>query len=86
MRNFNKENLKGVDDMGDISSEQIMDILKKGAISLLYIIGLALMAYNFIAFKTDKFGIYYVDDNQMWFAIGAATVATGWVVRNWRKI
>ena len=72
--------------MGDISSELLLDIFKKGATSILYILGLALMAYNFIAFKSDKFGIYYADDNQLWFAIGAATVATGWVVRNWRKI
>lgn len=63
-----------------------MNLARQGAVSALYIGGAALAAYNFTAFKSDKYGVYFQDDNQFWLAIGVALVMTGWVVRNWKKI
>ena len=63
-----------------------INLAKQGAVSVLYIGGSALTAYNFTAFKTDKYGLYFHDDNQFWLATGVGILITGWVIRNWKKI
>jgi hypothetical protein len=65
---------------------QFIDIVKRGAASALYISGSALASYNITAFKTDKFGTYFRDDNQFWLAVGVALIVTGWAIRNWKKL
>jgi len=69
-----------------MSKPAVLDLVKQGGISVLYVSGSALAAYNITAFKSDKFGLYYHDDNQLWFAIGVALFAVGWIVRNWKKL
>jgi len=61
-------------------------LAKQSSVSLLYLIGSMLAAYHVTAFKTDKFGLYYHDDNQLWLAVGVGLVIVGWIVRNWKKI
>lgn len=61
-------------------------LARQGTVSALYIGGSALAAYHIIAFRTDKFGLYFQDENQLWFALGVGLLITGWVIRNWKKI
>ena len=63
----------------------VMDLVKQGGVSTLYVLGSALAAYNITAFKSDKFGLYYHDDNQLWFAIGVGMAVIGWAIRNWKN-
>lgn len=64
----------------------LIPLARQVAVSLLYFAGTMLAAYHIIAFKSDKFGVYYQDDNQLWFAVGAGLLVIGWAVRNWKKI
>jgi len=61
-------------------------MVRQGAVALLYIVGSMLAAYHITAFKSDKYGVYYQDDNQLWLAIGVGLIVIGWIVRNWKKI
>lgn len=61
-------------------------LARQVAISALYLAGSMLAAYHITAFKTDKFGLYYHDDNQLWFAIGVGLIMIGWIIRSWKKI
>lgn len=63
-----------------------INLARQVAVSALYTVGSALAAYNITAFKSDKYGLYYHDDNQLWLAIGVGLAIAGWVVRNWKKI
>jgi len=63
-----------------------LETIKKGVVSILYAVGSALTAYNITAFKSDKYGVYFVDDNQLWLAIGVGMLAVGWLTRNWKKL
>jgi len=53
--------------------------------AVLSISGAAIAAYYITAFKTDKFGLYFRDDDQFWFAVGVALMVTAWAIRNWKK-
>ena len=63
-----------------------LQLVRQSVITALYLIGAMLAAYHITAFKTDKFGLYYHDDNQLWFAIGTGLIIVGWIIRNWKKI
>jgi len=63
-----------------------INLARQMGVSALYTVGSALTAYNITAFKTDKYGLYFHDDNQLWLAVGVALLLVGWVVRNWKKI
>lgn len=65
---------------------QMIDLIKRGAVSVLYVLGIALTAYHLTAFTNDKFGLYFKDDNQLWLAIGLGLITLGWAIRNWKKI
>ncbi len=69
-----------------ISKTELISYARRGAISISYLAGALLTAYNITAFKTDKFGLFYNDDNQYWLAVGIALLGLGWVIRNWKKI
>ena len=64
---------------------QLVDLIKRVAVSILYVIGASLAAYHLTAFKTDKFGLYFKDGDQLWFAIGVGMIVIGWTIRNWKK-
>lgn len=66
--------------------QQMMEIIKKAVISILYVSGSMLTLYNLAAFKSDKFGLYYKDGNQLWLAIGVTLIVAGWLTRNWKKL
>lgn len=63
----------------------MVDLIKRIGVSALYALGTAFAAYNITAFKSDKFGLYFKDDNQLWFAIGIGLITVGWAIRNWKK-
>ena len=65
---------------------QIVDLIKRISVSVLYIIGMAIAAYHLTAFKSDRFGLYFKDGDQLWFAIGVGMVVIGWVIRNWKRL
>ncbi len=69
-----------------ISTTELISYARRGAISISYLAGALLTTYNIMAFKTDKFGLFYNDDNQYWLAVGVALLGLGWVIRNWKKI
>ena len=64
---------------------QVVDLIKRVVVSILYILGTPLAAYHLTAFKNDKVGMYFKDGNQLWLAIGIGMVVVGWVIRNWKK-
>jgi hypothetical protein len=72
--------------MAQISQLKWIEPVKRGAVSVLYVVGSAFAAYNITAFKTDKFGLYFKDDNQLWLAVGVALIAIGWAIRHWKKL
>ena len=61
-------------------------LARQSAVSVLYISGSMLTAYHITAFKTDKWGLYFHDDNQFWIAIGVGLLIAGWAIRNWKNI
>ena len=69
-----------------MAQTQMIELIKRGGVSVLYILGTILAAYNITAFKSDRFGLYFKDDNQLWFAIGAGLIVLAWVIRNWKKM
>ena len=60
--------------------------IHKMIVTALYIIGGSITCYYLFAFKVDKFGLYYKDDDQLWLAVGVAVLILGWFVKNWKKI
>ena len=71
--------------MANANKAQI-EMGRKAGVALLYLLGTMLCAFNLLAFKSDKFGLYYQDENQWWFAIGAALFLVAWLTRNWQKL
>ena len=61
-------------------------LVRQIAVPLFYLAGSMLAAFHITAFKTDKYGLYYHDDNQLWLAVGVGLVIVGWTIRNWKKI
>ena len=55
-------------------------------VTILYIIGGSISSYYLVAFKVDKYGLYYKDADQFWLAIGIGILILGWFVKNWKKI
>jgi len=55
-------------------------------VTILYIIGGSISSYYLVAFKVDKYGLYYKDADQLWLAIGIGILILGWFVKNWKKI
>ena len=72
--------------MARISQGIVMETMRRGAVSILLVLGTALAFYNAAAFRTDKYGLYFKDDNQLWLAIGVAMLAAAWLLRNWKKL
>lgn len=62
-----------------------IDVLKVSQI-IAFLIGIAFTAYNLFSFKVDKFGYYFVDDNQIWLAFGITFLAIGYFIRNWKSL
>ena len=60
--------------------------IHKLIVTALFIIGGSLTSYYLVAFKVDKYGLYYRDDDQLWLSIGIGILILGWFVRNWKKI
>jgi hypothetical protein len=59
----------------------------KIAQAVLFILGSSLIAYNIVAFKVEKHGSYYfLDNNQLWLAIGVALFALAMVIRRWDRL
>lgn len=52
----------------------------------LYIIGGSITCYYMVAFKVDKYGLYYKDEDQLWLSIGVAILILGWSIKNWKKM
>ena len=66
---------------------QMVDLIKRIGVSVLYVVGMGLAAYHIIAFRVAKNGgLYFKDENQLWFAIGVGLITVGWVIRNWKKL
>jgi|GEM_PF-1601252 len=68
------------------SSEQIIETIKRVAVSILYGSGTMLTVFNLSSFKGDKFGLYFKDGNQFWLSLGATLIVAGWLTRNWKKL
>ena len=68
-----------------MAQAQMVDLIKRGAVLILYVFGTVLTAYHITAFKGDKYGLYFRDDDQLWLAIGVGLIAAGWAIRNWKK-
>lgn len=62
-----------------------VDILKVSQV-IAFLIGISFTAYNLFSFKVDKFGYFFVDDNQIWLSFGITFLAIGYFVRNWNKL
>lgn len=71
--------------MANASKAQI-EMARKAGVALLYLLGTMLCAFNLLAFTADKYGLYYKDENQWWFATGAAFLLVAWLYRNWQKL
>ena len=67
-------------------TSRIIELARRGAVSILYVAGLALAFYNITAFRTDQYGLYFKDENQLWLAIGVSMLATGWLIRSWNRL
>ncbi len=59
---------------------------RKAGLALLYLLGTMLCTFNLLAFKSDKYGVYFQDENQWWFATGAMLLLAAWLVRNWKTL
>ncbi|MFW2374551.1 MAG: hypothetical protein ACN4GM_15605 [Gammaproteobacteria bacterium] len=59
--------------------------IKRIIFTALFTVGSAITAYSVFAFKGDKFGIYYRDDDQFWLAIGVAMMVLSWAIKNWKS-
>ena len=57
--------------------------VKRLIVGALYTIGAPIAVYHLFAFKGDKFGIYYRDNDQYWLAVGVTMLVIGWIIRNW---
>ena len=51
-----------------------------------FLAGVLLTTYNIFSFKVAKNGYYFNDDNQTWLAVGVASLAIAYVIKNWNKI
>ena len=71
--------------MANASKAQI-EMARKAGVALLYLLGTMLCTFNLLAFKSDKFGVYYQDENQWWFAVGGAMLLVAWLIRNWKSL
>lgn len=68
--------------MANIQAETILKYIQ----AVTYVVGSALITYNFVAVKVDKHGYFWVDKNQLWLAIGVGAVAVGMIIKNWKKL
>lgn len=62
-----------------------IDVLKIAQI-ITFLIGIAFTVYNLFSFKVDKFGYYFVDDNQIWLAFGITFLTIGYFIKNWKNL
>ncbi len=68
------------------TNKAMIELGRKVAIAVFCLLGTMLTAFNLLAFKSDKYGVYYQDANQWWFAIGAGMFLLVWLARNWKKL
>jgi len=69
-----------------MSSDDIVNLARKGIMALIYVVGSMLTAFNLLAFTADKYGHYYKDENQWWFAIGVAMLLLPWLRKKWKEL
>ncbi|MEN8169939.1 MAG: hypothetical protein ABFS08_06920 [Pseudomonadota bacterium] len=72
--------------MAKMSGEEILNLGMKILMVVLYLVGTMLTAFNLLAFKSDKYSLFYKDVNQWWFAVGVSILMTVWIIRNWKKL
>ena len=51
--------------------------IQKLIVTALFIIGASITSYYLVAFKVDKYGLYYRDADQLWLSIGVAILVLG---------
>ena len=60
--------------------------IHKLIVTALFIIGGSVTSYYLVAFRVDKFGLYYKDADQLWLSIGVAILVLGWSIKNWKNM
>ena len=69
-----------------MSEIQMQELIFKLSKIVTFLIGVAFTAYNLFAFKVDKSGYYFHDDNQLWLSFGVSFLAIAYVIKNWKKL
>ena len=69
-----------------MTAEQIQALMIKIALIITFLIGVAFTAYNIFAFKVDKSGYYFHDDNQLWLSFGICFLSIAYIIKNWKKL